>query len=350
MPLQIIHRDITTVPCDVIVNPTDRRYSGSGGTDRAIHRAAGPQLRIACDSLPQLACGEVQVTAGFGLPCKYILHTMGPRWLGGSHNESVLLRSCYVNSLLMAQSLGAASVAFPLIASGTFGFPKDQVLHLAQRAISDFLAVCDGDLEVFLCILDRDTYELPSLRELEHLLCREERCESPMPKPKASKMTLRRSEEARKQSIPMAEASVSAMEYAAADMDLLPCAPCPSFTLEDWIKQQDDSFAVMLLKLIDRKGMTDVQCYKKANVSKKTFWKINNDAAYRPSKPTVIAFAIALRLTMEETQALLKTVGFTLSRSNTFDMIIEYYIQRSIYDIHEINAALYKFDQPCLGC
>ncbi len=121
-------------------------------------------------------------------------------------------------------------------------------------------------------------------------------------------------------------------------------------SLEQWIRHQDDTFAVTLLKLIDRKGLTDVQCYKKANVSKKTFWKINNDPAYRPSKPTVLAFAIALELTLEETQQLLKTVGFALTHSSTFDMIIEFYIRRGIYDIYEINAALYQFDQALLGC
>ena len=128
----------------------------------------------------------------------------------------------------------------------------------------------------------------------------------------------------------------------------LSCAP--SDTLDEWLKQQDDSFAVTLLKLIDKRHMTDVQCYKRANVSKKTFWKINNDPKYKPSKPTVIAFAIALELDLQETEALLKTVGFSLSHSNTFDMIIEFYIQQRIYDIFEINSALYKFDQVCLGC
>ena len=120
--------------------------------------------------------------------------------------------------------------------------------------------------------------------------------------------------------------------------------------LDDWLKMQDDTFAVTLLKLIDKKNMTEVQCYKKANVSKKTFWKINNDPNYKPSKQTVIAFAIALELTLAETKDLLRTVGFTLSHINTFDMIIEFYIQHKVYDIYEINSALYKFDQICLGC
>ena len=128
------------------------------------------------------------------------------------------------------------------------------------------------------------------------------------------------------------------------------CAARSAPTLSEWIKKQDDTFAVLLLKLIDKKGMGDAECYKKANVHKNVFWKIKNDGKYRPGKPTVLAFAIALELSLEETEQLLRSAGFALSHNNLFDMIIEFYISNGIYDIFEINEALYKYDQSCLGC
>ncbi len=119
--------------------------------------------------------------------------------------------------------------------------------------------------------------------------------------------------------------------------------------IEELLSKIDDTFAVTLLKLIDLKGLTDVECYKKANVSKQTWYKILNDGNYTPSKNTVLSFAIALELSIEETNHLLKTVGFTLSKSITFDLIVEYFIKNKVYDIMLINETLYKFDQPCLG-
>ena len=160
MPLQIIHRDITTMDCDAIVNPTDNCFSGSGGTDYAIHTAAGLGLRYECDSLEPLSFGEVAATGGYKLPCKYIIHTMGPVWTGGQRCESVLLRSCYMNALFKASELGAKSIAFPLISSGTFGFPKDKVLRIAIDAISDYIKSSDKEIDVTVCVHDREAFVL----------------------------------------------------------------------------------------------------------------------------------------------------------------------------------------------
>lgn len=237
-----------------------------------------------------------------------------------------------MNALLKAGEMGLSSVAFPLISSGIFGFPKDQVLSIATVAIRDYLTVTDGELRVLLCVYDKTAYEISQRLELERFLCfaRETRLNV---KPPISR---------RFKGAAMPEMAAPTCHEA------MPCEAPQS--LNDWLKQQDDTFAVTLLKLIDRKHMTEVQCYKRANVSKKTFWKINNDPKYKPSKPTVLAFAIALELNLQETEDLLRTVGFSLSHSSTFDMIIEFYIRQGIYDIYEINAALYQFDQVCLGC
>lgn len=321
MPLQIIHQDITKVKCDAIVNPTDALFSGSGGTDLAVHTAAGAELDEECSKLGTLHKSEIVVTKGYRLPCDYILHTTGPIWTGGAKNEEALLRGCYINALFKASELGVKSIAFPLISSGTFGFPKDKVLRIALTAISNYLTYLDTDMDVFICVFNPEVYEISHSIELERFLM--------------SKMDRREASFWDMDEFPCACAELEAaplMKKASA-VEKEACAElscAPSDTLDEWLKQQDDSFAVTLLKLIDKRHMTDVQCYKRANVSKKTFWKINNDPKYKPSKPTVIAFAIALELDLQETEALLKTVGFSLSHSNTFDMIIEFYI-----DVHK---------------
>lgn len=330
MPLQIVNMDITQMRCDAIVNPTDCFYSGSGGTDRAIHSTAGEKLDAACALLEPIGFGEVAVTPGFNMPCRNIIHTVGPVWRGGKDNEKALLRSCYTNCLMKAKRLGASSVAFPLIAAGAFGFPKDKVLRIAIDAISDFLFAVDGDMEIYVCVHDRRSFVLSKqialneyIGQWQQFACEEHiiKACAPLEDCPSERMTIR----------------------AAADMPI-------DEELSDWIKRQDDSFAVTLLKLIDKKGMDDVECYKKANVTKNTFWKIKNSATYKPSKPTVLAFAIALELSMDETGQLLKSAGFSLSRNNLFDLIIEFYITNGIYDIFEINSALYQYDQLCLGC
>ena len=354
MPLQIIHSDITEIRCDAVVNPTDRFYSGGGGTDLAIHNAAGPELFAACGSLKPLECGEVEVTEGFNMQCRYILHTTGPVWNGGYYNEAVLLRSCYMNSLIKARELKLESVAFPLISSGAFGFPKKQVLRIAVKAISDFLLTMNDELQVYICVINRESYELSRSLDLEEYL--DSHLEKITHNERASLLVELEPED----TVPDMEMPMLSCPPPSYYADVIRAEAAPALNrkaasagalpLEKWIKQQDDSFALLLFKLIDKKGMDDVECYKKANVSKNTFSKIKNSATYKPSKPTVLAFAIALRLSLEETDALLKSAGFALSRNNKFDLIIEYYITNGIYDIFEINEALYKYDQVCLGC
>lgn len=360
MPLQIINRDITTVKCDVIVNPTDCCFSGRGGTDLAIHRAAGKKLDAACAELEPIDSGEIAVTPAFDLPAKYLIHTMGPIWEGGEQNEAVLLRSSYINALVKAKRLGAESIAFPLISSGTFGFPKDKVLRIAIDAISDFLFTTDGEMNVFICVINRRAFELSkdiALREYlnrslrfvyeDHALKAERNSIGSFQRAKGRTARMRLDGKPRRV---CGKAFMPEKDMCAAPAAAKPMPAKKAGSLAELIKKMDDTFAVMLLKLIDEKGMDDVECYKKANVSKNTFWKINNDPKYKPSKPTVIAFAIALELSIEETSLLLRSAGFALSGNNCFDVIIEFYISNGIYDIFEINSALYQYDQPCLGC
>lgn len=347
MPFYIVQQDITRMDCDAIVNPTDERLSGSGGTDYAVHAAAGEALDEACRQIERLQIGAVAVTDGYRLPCRYVFHTFGPIWQGGGYNEEILLRSCYLSALLKAKKMNLSSVAFPLISSGTFGFPKDKVLRIAIDAISDFLYTSDSEFQVYVCILDRRSFEVSkeiALNEYLHESSRRFTYEQHTLKMCSSPAPIEEVSDCAPIAAPVRSARFSARMAATAEKTQM------SDDLAEWIEQQDDSFAVMLLKLIERKGMTDVQCYKKANVTKGTFWKINHDPKYRPSKATVLAFAIALELDLEETEQLLRTVGFSLSNSNTFDRIIQFYILHGNYDIFEINAALFQYDQVCLGC
>lgn len=353
MPLQIIRQDITKMHVDAIVNTTNEKMIGYSGVDFAVHTAAGQELDKFCAKLPPLGLGKAVVTPGFNLNARYIIHTSGPIWEGGLQGESIILESCYTESLRQAVNFGCESVAFPLISSGAYGYPKDQVLKFAIQVISEFLF--ENELTVYLCVYDRTSYEFS--RELFDDIrdfIGEEKPETPIDYGRTMPLFSRR------QCAPQPDEDVllsMSMPMAASE-----CAPVPvtkeigydsvkGKSLEEYMKSMDKSFAYKLFDLIDESRMTDVECYKKANVDKKTFSKIKcNPQTYKPSKQTAIAFAIALQLDLDKTQDLLASAGLTLSRSFTFDKIIRYFIQKEIYDIFVINEALFEFDQVLLGC
>lgn len=349
MPLQILRKDITQMRVDAIVNTTNEDMIGFSGVDQAIHDGAGPDLDAECAKLVPLGLGEAKITKGYNLPARYIIHTSGPVWEGGLRGESVLLRSCYVESLKLAVNYGCESVAFPLISSGTYGYPKDRVLRHAVEIISEFLM--EHELNVYLCVYDRTSYEFSQqlyadLNALvgedegdfgQPVFCAVEACEE------EAVEELRAIEKLCMPSAPMAEHKTlrSSAQYSGSARNK---------TLDKYLQEMDKSFGCKLFDWIDKRGMTDLECYKKANVDRKTFSKIKcHPDTYRPSKQTAVAFAIALRLDMDETQDLLASAGLTLSRSFVFDKIIRYFIQNEIYDIFLINEALFEFDQVLLG-
>lgn len=326
MPLEIIRNDITKMSVDAIVNAAKNSLLGGGGVDGQIHRAAGPELLEECKLLGGCNTGDAKITKAYRLPCKYVIHTVGPIWNGGNAGEKELLISCYRRSLNVAVENGCQSVAFPLISSGIFGYPKDQALRVAIDTISDFLF--DHDLTVYVVIFDKAAYtigeklfsDIKQYIDDNYAASRFDRCR---------------------------ELSQSVL------FDNMMCAPavCESaaYSLDDAVKQMDESFSQMLLRKIDESGMTDSYCYKKANIDRKLFSKIRSDKNYKPSKSTVLAFAIALELPLPEVQDMLMKAGFALSHSNKFDIIIEYFIMRGNYNIFEINEALFAFDQSLLG-
>ncbi len=339
MPLIIVRNDITKMNTDAIVNAANNTLLGGGGVDGAIHRAAGKELLEECRTLGGCVTGQAKVTAGYNLAAKYIIHTVGPVWQGGGKGEETLLRSCYRNALLLAKDKGCESVAFPLISAGVFGYPRDKAIQVAIDEISAFLF--DNEMTVYIVIFDKQAYLLSEklfddiARYIDDTYVDEHSDEE--------SVFLQR----------MAMYS-TASEEECADKTTFPCvplrsAPAKEKSLDTQLLELDESFSQMLLRKIDEKGMKDSECYKKANIDRKLFSKIRNDIHYKPSKPTAIAFAIALELPLRETEELLKKAGYVLSHSNKFDIIIEYFIKKGEYNILRINEALFEFDQSLLG-
>ena len=356
MPLKIIRQDITKIKCDAIVNPTNEYLTPGGGTDAAIHEAAGPRLLEACKKLGGLAIGEAKLTPAFELPCKYVIHTAGPIWRDGEHNEQAHLEACYKNALTVAADKKCKSVAFPLISSGTFGYPKEQVLKVAMRVIGDFLF--DNEMLVCIVVYDKTSYaiseklfsDVTSYIDDAYIDEPQMLMSLPMQASMLGDEPIERFKRKRaRKSEQEFEDIVQGCEMAPR---MLPCKAAPSdeASLEDMLRKMDKGFAETLFDFIDAKGMTDVECYKRANVDKKTFSKIKCNKNYKPSKVTAVSFAIALRLNLEETDRLLRTVGMSLSHSSKFDVIIEYFIKTGNYEnIFDVNETLYQFDQVTLG-
>lgn len=338
MPLCIIRQDITKLECDVIVNAANNTLLGGGGVDGAIHKAAGGKLLEECKTLGGCDTGDAKITKGYNLPCKYIIHTVGPIWHGGHNGEKALLESCYKKSLALAKENGCESVAFPLISSGVYRYPKDKALSVAVETISEFLF--DNEMTVYIVVFDKASYQIRNrlFDDLSEYIDNNYLDES-----------LGWQTKRQYYNICCFDSCEDSRRYMLSDNELAEIFDNASNKLIDMLSKMDDNFAVTLLKLIDIKGFTDVECYKKANVSKQTWYKIMNEKDYKPSKNTVISFAIALELSLEETKHLLSTVGFTLSKSNKFDIIIEYFLLNEEYNIFTINETLFKFDQVCLG-
>ena len=336
MPLQIIRQDITKIQVDAIVNAANSSLLGGGGVDGCIHRAAGPELLRECEQLGGCNTGDAKITKAYKLPCKYVIHAVGPRYKDGKHDEEKLLRSCYSTSLKLAKDNKCETVAFPLISSGIYGYPKAEALKVAIDEISEFLL--ENDMTVYIVIFDKNAYKISEklFADIEEYIDDNYVDEHALLYPEMRRMNMPNAEIERCASNSMsADACLKEVSYKA--------------SLEDIIEQIDESFAEMLLRKIDEKGMKDSECYKKANIDRKLFSKIRSDMNYKPSKPTAIAFAIALELSLEETKDMLMKAGFALSHSNKFDLIIEYFISNGNYNIFEINEALFAFDQNLLG-
>ena len=347
MPLKLIREDITKLSCDAVVNAANQTLLGGGGVDGAIHKAAGKELLAECRTLGGCKTGEAKLTKGYNLPAKYVIHTVGPRWRDGEHGEEELLRSCYRNSLAVAKEHNFESVAFPLISSGVYGYPKDQALKVAVDEITAFLL--ENEMLVYVVIYDKSSFRIGAKlfddiaafiddkyvdEHFEFNFRRRSENLGAYDGAQESEPLIGETNSLPPMPMPMQQATVT---------------PYAKASLDDALKQIDESFSDMLLRKIDEKGMTDAECYKKANIDRKHFSKIRSDRLYKPSKTTALAFAIALELPLAETKDMLMKAGYALSHSNKFDIIVEYFITNGNYNVYEINEALFAFDQSLLG-
>ncbi len=361
MPLLLVRNDITRMTVDAIVNAANPSLLGGGGVDGAIHRAAGPELLAECRTLGGCRTGEARITGAYRLHAKYVIHTVGPVWRGGGCGEEQRLRDCYRHSLELAAEHECETVAFPLISSGVYGYPKAEAFRVATEAIAAFLE--DNDLTVYLVLFDRAAFLLGGNRfgDVQSFID-DAYAETELKKPR-NQRPYRWEREPREDTgalyAPAALEDACLCETGAPKPAAKPKAAKgkPQLTLEQqegegleaMLKELDEGFSRTLLRLIDEKGMTDVQCYKRANIDRKLFSKIRSDPRYKPSKTTAVALALALELTLPETQSLLARAGFTLSRSYLSDIIVEYCIREKKYDVLAVNELLFSYDQPLLG-
>lgn len=370
MPLEIVRNDITKMKVDVIVNSAHPTAGVGGGVDYAIHRAAGPELLKERMKIGDIVTGAAFITPGFQLPAKYVVHTVGPIWQEGEKGQREQLAACYKKSLELAMENKCKSVAFPLISAGVFGCPAEIAIATAVQAIREFLA--DHEINVYLVVFDRKAFKISGslfddvqdyldrmyVEELmdeeetqrerrrrlyqEHMFLGDEAPDgvgagaiASMGKTLSQKRLSKRS----KKRVDLAPDMLLAES----------AAPKKMRSLSDLLDEVDDTFSEALLRLIDAKGKTDPDVYKRANMDRKHFSKIRNKPDYQPSKATALALAVALELNLDETKDFIGRAGYAISHSSKTDIIVEYFIERKEYDIFTINETLFAFGQPCLG-
>lgn len=346
MPLFIVQNDITRMNVDAIVNAANTSLLGGGGVDGCIHRAAGVELLKECRTLCGCPTGKAKITKGYKLPCRYVIHAVGPRWTDGRRGEPELLRSCYESSLALAVEYDCQSIAFPLISSGIYGYPKDRALNVAVDAISAFLR--ERDLTVYIVVFDKASYQIDA--QLFADVTRwigERRLDAQADGGAAGR-------DGRAREVVRTGGAFALSERAddarcVREIDGRPLTPYRVNSCDDADGTGDSRFSEWLRKTMIERGKSEVECYRKANVDRRVLSEILADNAFIPSKSTVIAFALSLELSLAETNEILAKTGFSLSRSSLFDCIVEYFIQSDNRDISVINEVLFAFDQRLIG-
>lgn len=340
MPFLMIRNDITKVAADAIVNPANRNLLQGSGISRAIYQAAGEQeLTAACEAIGRCDLGRAVCTPTFGLPAKYIFHAVCPAWHGGGFGEAQQLASAYHSALELAAEYHCESVAFPLLSSGNYGYPKEQAFRIAVDTIIQY--VMEHDLTVYLVLYDRHSLAVSrklfaSVEEYinDHYVAQnDESYEFDRRRRDAAAQRWRLEEEA----APMLEAAAP------------PTAPMAARSLEHLMDNLGESFTTRLLRLIDERGLKDSTVYKQANISRQHFSKIQCNRDYNPKKKTVLAFAVGLHLSEDETIDLLQSAGYAFSDGSKRDWIVRYCLEHKIYNINQVNTLLFEYDQEQLG-
>ena len=355
MPFEIVRNDIVNMQVDAVVNTANPNPVIGSGVDSGIHKKAGHELLAARQKIGCIDFGDAVMTPGFGLDAKYVIHTVGPIWVDGNHGEEQILSSCYRKSLALAKEQECESIAFPLIATGNYGFPKPLALQIAVREISSFLL--ENEMQIYLVVFGKEAFALSEKlfksvsSYIDENYIRSKTLDEYGPENAyAARLETWRIRERLKQNNRIHEDMYPSQ--ALEECLDMPAAAAAPMDADDWgqlMKSLDAGFSETLLKLIDRTGKKDSEIYKKANVDRKLFSKIRNNMDYKPSKTTALAFAFALELDIDETKDFIGRAGFALSHSSKFDVIVEYFLINRNYNVFELNEVLFAFDQPLIG-
>ena len=351
MPFRIIRNDITKVKADAIVNPVNPDAVIGGGVETTIYKAAGREkLLEARKKIGILHPGEVGVTEAFDLAAKYIIHVSSPRWKGGNKGEIKCLRDCYEKALKTAKDYGCEIIAFPLLATGTYGFPKEVGVQVAVDAFTAFLE--ENEMEITLVVFESEAVSISGKlveevrsfiddRLVEEALVEEYAEDRPYRRERrfgAETASLVPVNEGVKD---VKELYTSKIPYMAEEKPLASCAP--QVSLEDALKNiYTDSFEKYLQKLINKKGLKNSEIYAAANISKQYFSKLLKGQV-KPSKEKMLALAVGLRLNMDETVDFLRIAGYALSPISQTDTVVEYFIRKQEYNVLKIDIVLFDY-------
>jgi len=365
MPLQIIRTDLARVKADAIVNSANIQPVVGYGVDSRLHEAAGPGLLVARKAIGTIRPGDSAPTPAFNLAAKWVIHTVGPLWEGGSANEEETLASCYAGALLWAEKLACESIAFPLISTGTLGFPKDIALRVATDVIRHHLM--NSDFSVYLVVYDPASfvYSEAMFEDVEVRMSKIDeylsmRFVAPSfarysPYEKTHRTARHISFESVSNELSYQDIKASYKIESSSILPMMEERPAPRIAplqkTSDRHAPRSDTFSVKLFEWIETKGMKPSDCYRRANVDKRLFSKILLNMNYQPKKNTALAFCVSLRLDLEETQDLIGRAGYLLSSSLRFDLIVMDFVKRKHFDVFDINNAIHDEDEnlPLLG-
>ena len=354
MTFKIVRNDITKVKADVIVNTANQNPICASGTDLAIYEAAGKEKLLAERvAIGKIARGHIAVTGAYNLKAKYIIHTVGPIWTDGKHHEFEILENCYRKSLQKALKLKCESIAFPLISTGTYGFPKDKALQIAVSVFSQFLT--ENEMEIILVVFDKRAFQLSGqiVGDIDSYIdanyVREiYKKEYPIKSRRSTRIKELEEKDFNEEMLQRDKDNYPLEEMADTGMTEL-LVPLENISLEDQLANIGASFHDKLFELIDEAHLDNKDVWKRANLDRKHFSKIQCDQNYHPKKKTVMALCIALQLDLEQARDLLARADWAFSPSSKVDLIVQKAIIDKQYDIMQLNVTLFKYTNEILG-
>lgn len=350
MPFKLIRNDITKMKVDAIVNTANEAPLYSTGVDMAVYMAAGEkELLEARQKIGFMKEGDAAITPGFKLPAKYVIHAVSPSYMGGGIGEEERLRSCYQKSLQLAKEHQCASIAFPLIATGNFGYPKEEAMRVAVDEINAFLL--KNEMQVYLVVFDKRSTELaaklnPALETyIDHSYVKEQskkEYEERFLKTRSTEIVDCNTYKMERDRIEKKQVSFDEPldEYC----DFLGESES---ALEERMRHMSDTFQEYLLYLIETKYLSNAEVYKRAIITKQLFSKIKLNRDYHPDKGTAMRLCVGAMLSLDETVDLLARAGYALSPCDKRDIIFSFFIENKVYDMIEIDIALEEHGLPC---